>query len=58
MEVTRTIQIQITIIGEMDDDYRKISAEDVKQEIYDWLVDEDDADQVLVTVKDFIREEE
>ncbi len=56
-EITRTIQIQITMVGEKDDNYRQITAEDVKREVYDWLVDEEYADQVLVEVKDFIREE-
>lgn len=56
MEITRTVQIQITIVGEMEDNYEQLTAEDVKREVYDWLVEKEDADQVLVEVKDFIRD--
>lgn len=56
MEITRTIQIQLTSIVDSKDVGEEgitLPAEDVEKNIRTIF---DDADQVLVEVKDFIRE--
>lgn len=58
MEVTRTIQIQLTSIVDSKDVGEEgitLPAEDVEKNIRAMF---DDADQVLVEVKDFVRDEE
>lgn len=58
MEVTRTVQIQVTEIVDSKDVGEEgitLPAENVEKDIREMFKD---ADQVLVEVKDFIREEE
>ena len=58
MEVTRTIQIQLTSVVDSKDVGEEgitLPAEDVEKNIRAMF---DDADQVLVEVKDFVRDEE
>lgn len=58
-EITRTIQIQVTVIGN-EDEFILVGAknknlEDIIRD--DFIENMGDADQILVDVKDFIREE-
>lgn len=57
-EITRTIQIQVTVIGN-EDEFALVGAKNLADIIRDdFIEDMGDADQILVDVKDFIREEE
>lgn len=56
-EITRTIQIQVTVIGN-EDEFALVGAKNLADIIRDDFIENmGDADQILVDVKDFIREE-
>ena len=55
-EITRTIQIQVTLIGD-EETIKEVGSKDLANGIREGLIIKmGDADQVLVDVKDFIRE--